>query len=209
VAIAYPIAALVVPYTLIVCSFTFWDGGGHARTIRRVILPMLSGYVALALQRAPLLIVASIRGRRGDLRRHTHHTGHLHPPRRLSAPAPPSAQAPADVSPPGQPQPSASPQPMAAQSADSNTARAPRPPEPSPPSPVEPNTLARAGGCLRRRVAANLQMVRTSQATSSNRPSGHLARACDDLAEGLHRKLWTPVRVSSPLASCSVSASWV
>jgi hypothetical protein len=51
-------AALVLPYTLIVCSFTFWDGGwAPPARFAAVILPMLSGYVALALQRAPLLIV--------------------------------------------------------------------------------------------------------------------------------------------------------
>ena len=51
------IAALVLPYTLIVCSFTFWDGGwAPPARFAAVILPMLSGYVALALQRAPLLI---------------------------------------------------------------------------------------------------------------------------------------------------------
>jgi hypothetical protein len=52
------IAALVVPYTLVVCSFTFWDGGwAPPARFAAVILPMLSAYVALALQRAPLLIV--------------------------------------------------------------------------------------------------------------------------------------------------------
>jgi hypothetical protein len=52
------VAALVLPYTLIVCSFTFWDGGwAPPARFAAVILPMLSGYVALALQRAPLLVV--------------------------------------------------------------------------------------------------------------------------------------------------------
>ncbi len=52
------IAALVLPYTLIVCTFTFWDGGwAPPARFAAVILPMLSAYVALALQRAPLLIV--------------------------------------------------------------------------------------------------------------------------------------------------------
>ena len=52
------IAALVLPYTLIVCTFTFWDGGwAPPARFAAVILPMLSGYVALALQLAPLLIV--------------------------------------------------------------------------------------------------------------------------------------------------------
>ncbi len=51
-------AALVLPYTLIVCTFTFWDGGwAPPARFTAVILPMLSAYVALALQRAPLLIV--------------------------------------------------------------------------------------------------------------------------------------------------------
>ena len=51
-------AALVLPYTLIVCTFTFWDGGwAPPARFAAVILPMLSAYVALALQRAPLLIV--------------------------------------------------------------------------------------------------------------------------------------------------------
>jgi hypothetical protein len=52
------IAALVLPYTLMVCTFTFWDGGwAPPARFAAVVLPMLSGYVALALQRAPLLIV--------------------------------------------------------------------------------------------------------------------------------------------------------
>ena len=52
------IAALVLPYTLIICTFTFWDGGwAPPARFAAVILPMLSAYVALALQRAPLLIV--------------------------------------------------------------------------------------------------------------------------------------------------------
>jgi hypothetical protein len=52
------IAALVLPYTLIVCTFTFWDGGwAPPARFAAVILPMLSAYVALALQRGPLLIV--------------------------------------------------------------------------------------------------------------------------------------------------------
>ena len=52
------ITALVLPYTLIVCTFTFWDGGwAPPARFAAVILPMLSAYVALALQRAPLLIV--------------------------------------------------------------------------------------------------------------------------------------------------------
>ncbi|HEY0813463.1 MAG TPA: hypothetical protein VGE11_09275, partial [Pseudonocardia sp.] len=46
------------PYTLIVCTFTFWDGGwAPPARFAAVILPMLSAYVALALQRAPLLVV--------------------------------------------------------------------------------------------------------------------------------------------------------
>ena len=52
------IAALVLPYTLVVCTFTFWDGGwSPPARFAAVVLPMLSGYVALAVQRAPLLIV--------------------------------------------------------------------------------------------------------------------------------------------------------
>jgi hypothetical protein len=51
-------AALVLPYTIIIGSFTFWDGGwAPPARFAAVILPMLSGYVALALQAAPLLIV--------------------------------------------------------------------------------------------------------------------------------------------------------
>lgn len=52
------IAALVLPYTVIVCTFPFWDGGwAPPARFAAVVLPMLSAYVALALQRAPLLIV--------------------------------------------------------------------------------------------------------------------------------------------------------
>ncbi len=55
------IAALVLPYTLVVCTFTFWDGGwAPPARFAAVILPMLSAYVALALQRAPLLIVRGL-----------------------------------------------------------------------------------------------------------------------------------------------------
>ncbi len=52
------IATLVLPYTVIVCTFPFWDGGwAPPARFAAVVLPMLSGYVALALQRAPLLVV--------------------------------------------------------------------------------------------------------------------------------------------------------
>jgi len=48
------VAAAVLPYTLIVCSFPAWDGAWSppARFLA-VVLPLLSGYVALALQRGP------------------------------------------------------------------------------------------------------------------------------------------------------------
>jgi hypothetical protein len=48
------VAAAVLPYTLIVCSFPAWDGAWSppARFLA-VVLPLLSGYVALALQRVP------------------------------------------------------------------------------------------------------------------------------------------------------------
>jgi hypothetical protein len=52
------VAAAVLPYTLIVCSFLAWDGAWSppARFLA-VVLPLLSGYVALAVQRAPHLLV--------------------------------------------------------------------------------------------------------------------------------------------------------
>lgn len=54
---AYPGRDPGPAHTLIVCSFTFWDGG-WASPVRfvAVIPPMLSGYAAPALQRAPLII---------------------------------------------------------------------------------------------------------------------------------------------------------
>jgi hypothetical protein len=52
------VAALVLPYMIIVCTFRAWDGAWTPPArFAAVVLPMLSGYVALALQRAPSLIV--------------------------------------------------------------------------------------------------------------------------------------------------------
>ena len=52
------VATLVVPYTLVVCSFEAWDGAwSPPARFPAVVLPMLSVYVAVALQRAPFLAV--------------------------------------------------------------------------------------------------------------------------------------------------------
>jgi hypothetical protein len=52
------VAALVLPYTIIVCTFPAWDGAwSPPARFPAVVLPMLSGYVALALQRARSLLV--------------------------------------------------------------------------------------------------------------------------------------------------------
>jgi hypothetical protein len=46
------VAAAVVPYTLIVCSFPAWPGAwSPPARFMAVVLPMLAGYIALAVQR--------------------------------------------------------------------------------------------------------------------------------------------------------------
>jgi len=57
------VAALVLPYTVIVCTFPAWDGAwSPPARFPAVVLPMLSGYIALALQRVPSLIVRGFAG---------------------------------------------------------------------------------------------------------------------------------------------------
>jgi hypothetical protein len=126
-------AALVLPYTPIVCTFTFWDGGwAPPARFAAVILPMLSAYVALALQRAPLPIVrgfavaaAVYTATLTTLAIFTPHGGFTtgasqHP----GLPPMFTAWTAATIGPP---------QPYGCSAGDSNTARTtrPRPPEPS------------------------------------------------------------------------------
>jgi hypothetical protein len=48
------VAAAVVPYTLIVCSFPAWPGAwSPPARFMAVVLPMLAGYIAVAVQRMP------------------------------------------------------------------------------------------------------------------------------------------------------------
>jgi len=52
------IAALVVPYTLIVCSFTFWDGGWHRpHDSPRSYCRLLSGMSRWPYRRAPRWLI--------------------------------------------------------------------------------------------------------------------------------------------------------
>jgi hypothetical protein len=51
------VAAAVVPYTLIVCSFPAWPGAwSPPARFMAVVLPMLAGYIAVAVQRVPRVV---------------------------------------------------------------------------------------------------------------------------------------------------------
>jgi len=55
------VLAAVGPYTLMICSFPAWDGAwSPPARFMAVVLPMLAGYVAVALQRAPAVFVSAL-----------------------------------------------------------------------------------------------------------------------------------------------------
>ena len=55
------VLAAVVPYTLMICSFPAWHGAwSPPARFMAVVLPMLAGYVAVALQRAPAAFVSAL-----------------------------------------------------------------------------------------------------------------------------------------------------
>jgi hypothetical protein len=57
------VVAAVVPYTLMVCSFPFWAGAWSPPSrFMAVVLPMLAGYLAIALQRAQCVVVSALSG---------------------------------------------------------------------------------------------------------------------------------------------------
>ena len=58
-----PVLAVVVPYTLMICSFPAWSGAWSppARFLA-VVLPMLAGYIGIALQRARTILVRAFAG---------------------------------------------------------------------------------------------------------------------------------------------------
>lgn len=52
------VVAVVVPYTLMICSFPAWSGAwSPPARFMAVVLPMLAGYIGMALQRAPTVLV--------------------------------------------------------------------------------------------------------------------------------------------------------
>jgi hypothetical protein len=57
------VAAAVVPYTLIVCSFPAWPGAwSPPARFMAVVLPMLAGYLAVAVHRLPRVVAVAVVG---------------------------------------------------------------------------------------------------------------------------------------------------
>jgi hypothetical protein len=57
------VAAAVVPYTLVVCSFPAWAGAWSPPSrFMAVVLPLMAGYLAVAMQRAHGLVVFVVAG---------------------------------------------------------------------------------------------------------------------------------------------------
>jgi hypothetical protein len=57
------VTAVVVPYTLMVCSFPAWAGAwSPPARFMAVVLPMLAGYVAVAMQRVRRVVVFALAG---------------------------------------------------------------------------------------------------------------------------------------------------
>ena len=55
------VLAAVVPYTLVICSFPEWEGAwSPPARFMAVVLPMLAGYVGVALQRGPAVVVSAL-----------------------------------------------------------------------------------------------------------------------------------------------------
>ena len=112
------ITALVLPYTLIVCTFTFWDGGGR----RPPGSPPSYCRCSPRTLRWPYSVrrcsscAASPSRPRSTPARSPHWPSS--PPTVASAPEPPSAQDSRPWSPPGQPQPSGPPRPCGCSAGD-------------------------------------------------------------------------------------------
>ena len=57
------VAAAVVPYALVVCSFPFWAGAWSPPSrMMAVVLPLLAGYLVVAMQRAHGVVVSVVAG---------------------------------------------------------------------------------------------------------------------------------------------------
>jgi hypothetical protein len=57
------VTAAVVPYTLMVCSFPGWAGAwSPPARFMAVVLPMLAGYIAVAMQHANRVVVCALAG---------------------------------------------------------------------------------------------------------------------------------------------------
>jgi hypothetical protein len=130
------IAALVLPYTLIVCTFTSGTVGGRRPPGSPPSSCPCSPPTLRWLCSVPRCSsCADSRSRRRSTPPHSP-PWPSSPPTAASPPEPPSTPGSRPCSPPGQPQPSGPPQPDGCSAGDSNTARTtrPRPPEPSQPA---------------------------------------------------------------------------